>query len=92
MRDIAVPLHDREGVSGERPCKNVYVREHGTESTGNDRGPGSGGACCTRRAAMGNSSRNIAAGEKRLSGQCPDDSMCNRIHVTVFLCDFANWS
>ena len=91
MRNIAVPLHDGERVSGKRPCKNVDIREHRTESTGNDCGPGNGGACCSRRAAMGNSSRNIAAGEKRLSGQCPYDSMCNRIHVTGFLCDFVNW-
>jgi hypothetical protein len=84
MRYIAVPLHDRQRIVREGPGKYVDIREHGTERTRNDCGP------CRRRAqraevaALGKSSGNITAREKRFSGQCPHNSVCDRVHEAGF--------
>src|SRR5579864_6974932 len=81
MRDVAVPLHDRERIVCQQPRNYIGIGEHCAEGTSNDGGARGGRTQRAGLAASGKSSGNVAASEQGLSYQCAHNSVCDRIHV-----------
>ena len=84
MRNVAMPLHDRERIARQRPGKDVDVGERCTEGTSHDRSARGGRAQRMAHAPSGGSGRDITTGKERLSGQSAHNSVCDRIHLAGY--------
>jgi len=84
MRDVAMPLHDRERIACQRPGKYVDIGKHGAEGAADNRSARSGRAQRAGHDSIGNYGRDITAGEERLSGKRAHNSVCEGIHVAGY--------